>query len=54
MVICPQTEIKLVLWLVQEPLGLQVPGVYKIPCVCRAHYIGQMGRSVMIRRKEQK
>jgi hypothetical protein len=33
-------------------LGLRIPGVYRIPCECGRVYIGQTGRSVDIRVKE--
>lgn len=37
---------------VKDPLGLNVPEVYKIPYMCGAWYIGQTGRIVNIRANE--
>lgn len=37
----PQIMIKQMLRSMQEPLGLQVPGLSKIPCPCGVYYIGQ-------------
>jgi len=33
--------------------GLRTPGIYRIPCECGKVYIGQSGRSVQLRIKEQ-
>jgi hypothetical protein len=33
-------------------LGLRTPGIYSIPCECGRVYIGQNGRSVQLRTKE--
>jgi hypothetical protein len=38
---------------VKDHLGLRKPGLYKSPCKCGRVYIGQIGRSVDIRLKEQ-
>lgn len=38
--------------LMKDSLGLRVPVVYKIPCVCGSSYIGQTGRSIAVRCKE--
>jgi hypothetical protein len=35
-----------------DHLGLRTPGVYRIPCDCGRVYIGQTGRSMDIRLKE--
>lgn len=37
---------------VQDPLRSNIPGVYKIPYMCGEYYIGQSGRSIVIRQKE--
>jgi hypothetical protein len=37
---------------VKDVAGLKTPGVYRVPCKCGLVYIGQMGRSTEIRRKE--
>jgi len=34
--------------------GLRTPGIYRIPCECAKVYIGQSGRSIQLRIKEQK
>jgi hypothetical protein len=41
------------LHLVKDHLGLRTSGIYRIPSECGRVYIGQMGRSVDIRLKEQ-
>lgn len=38
--------------LVKDPLGLSVPGLYRIPCSCEPSYIGQMGRNITMHLKE--
>lgn len=37
---------------VKDALGLDVLGIYRISCICGSSYIGQMGRSIAICRKE--
>lgn len=37
----------------KDSLGLHVPGVYKIPSSCGGIYIGQTGRSIEVRWKEE-
>lgn len=37
---------------VKDPLGLDVPGVYKVPCRCGACYVGQTGRTINFRVSE--
>lgn len=39
---------------VKGPLGLQVPGVYQIPCACEKVYVDQTGQPVTIREQEHK
>lgn len=51
-VLCPPLKVKHLLRPVQDPLRLQVPGVYSIPCECGVGYNGQTRRSVAIRQKE--
>jgi hypothetical protein len=34
---------------VKDPLGLQTPGVYSIPCECGKVYIEQSGRAISLR-----
>lgn len=50
----PHTKVKQMLQNLQESLGLQVPGVYKIPWACGALYIGQMGRSILVHQMNNK
>jgi hypothetical protein len=38
--------------IVKDVLGLQILGVYRIPCECGKIYIGQTGRSIEARFKE--
>lgn len=49
---CPLTKTKLLMRSVKDLLGLNVPGVFKVPCMCRSRYLGQAGRSVLIRQRE--
>jgi hypothetical protein len=35
-------------------VGLNVPGIYRIPCECGKVYVGQTGRTIEIRCKEHK
>ena len=37
---------------VKDALGLKTPGIYRIPCECGKVYIGQSGRSIHLRLKE--
>ena len=37
---------------VKDDPGLQLPGVYNIPCECGKMYIGQTNRTIEARRKE--
>lgn len=37
---------------VKDPLGLNVPAVYEVPCECGTKYIAQTGRLVSVRIKE--
>lgn len=37
---------------VKDGLGLHVPGLYTIPCMCKLCYIGQMGKMVVDGRKK--
>jgi predicted GIY-YIG superfamily endonuclease len=39
---------------VKDDLGLNVPGVYRIPCECGKVYVGQTGRSIETRCKEHR
>jgi hypothetical protein len=39
---------------VKDELGLNVPGVYRIPCECDKVYMGQTGRSIETRCKEHR
>lgn len=39
---------------IKDPLGLKVPGVYKVTCDCGASYVGQMGRLMSVRVTEHK
>lgn len=39
---------------VKDTLGLNILGVYNIPCLCGHLYIGQTGRTVTIREIEHK
>jgi predicted GIY-YIG superfamily endonuclease len=39
---------------VKDNLGLNVPGVYQIPCECGKVYMGQTGRSIKTRCKEHR
>lgn len=49
----PPLKIKHVRRLVKDLLGLNVPGIYKIPCSCGLSYIlGQTGKTVAIRENE--
>lgn len=45
-------KIKQLLRLEQDPLGLQVSGVYKITCMCGTYCIGETGRSTLIKWKK--
>lgn len=47
-----QMKIRQMLWSIQEPLGLQIPGVYKSLCTCETCHIGQTGHSVTVRWKD--
>lgn len=60
-ILCPSVKIKQILRPVKDILGLNVPGVYKIPCTCVLYYtegkaypLGMLrtSRSVSIRKKE--
>lgn len=48
----PLVKIKQLLRSVQDHLGLNILGVYKISCACGLYYIGQMGRSILVIQKE--
>jgi hypothetical protein len=37
---------------VKDAIGLKTPGIYRIPCECGTVYIGQSGRSILLRIKE--
>jgi hypothetical protein len=39
---------------VRDDLGLNVPGMYRIPCECDKVYVGQTGRSIEMRHKEHR
>jgi hypothetical protein len=48
----PPKKIASVLRPVKDDLGLKTPGVYSIPCECGLVYIGQTGRSIDTRIKQ--
>jgi hypothetical protein len=48
----PDMKLSSLLRPVKDHLGLRTPGVYRLPCECGRVYIGQTGRSVDIRLKE--
>ena len=48
----PPAKIRQKLRPIKDDLGLNTPGVYKIPCECGLVYIGQTGRTIEERRKE--
>lgn len=48
----PNFKIHIFLQGMEGSLGVQVPSVYRVPCLCGASYIGQMGRTVQARCKE--
>jgi hypothetical protein len=37
---------------VKEALGLNIPGIYSIPCECGKVYVGESGRTILHRMKE--
>jgi hypothetical protein len=39
---------------VKDDLGLNVPGMYRIPCECDKVYMGQTGRYIEMRCKEHR
>lgn len=50
----PSLKIKHLMRIVKDPVGSNVPGIYKTPCSCGLTYIEQTGRTVAIREKEHK
>jgi hypothetical protein len=49
----PLKKVSNFLWPVKDLMGLKTLGVYRVPCECGLVYIGQTGRSIAIRIKEQ-
>jgi hypothetical protein len=54
MVHIPQKKTIHMLRSVKDDLGLNVPGMYRIPCKCGKVYVGQTGRSIETRCKEHR
>lgn len=48
----PHLKLKQHLCPVKDPVALNVPAVYQVPCNCGASYVGQKGRLVSTRIKE--
>lgn len=50
----PPQKIKHLILSMKDPQGLEVPGIYWIPCSCRLLYAGQTARMIAIREKKRK
>jgi hypothetical protein len=47
----PPTKISSFLQTTKDDIGLRMPGIYMVPCVCGLVYVGQSGRSTAARIK---
>jgi hypothetical protein len=50
----PRKKTIQILRFVKDDLGLNVPGVYRVPCECGKAHVGQTGRSIETRCKEHR